>query len=73
MRLLLAALCFAVPATSQAYIDPGTGSLAIQAVIAGVAGASVGLRAGWQHLKAFVSRLKSRPAAEDQVRPPSTT
>ncbi len=56
MRLLLVAVAApglaAVPSTAHAYLDAGTGSMILQAVIATVAGALVVLRLYWGRLKA---------------------
>lgn len=53
---LLAAALFVAPASAFAYIDPGTGSMALQAAIAAVAGTMVGLNAAWARLKSLVLR-----------------
>lgn len=45
---------FSTPAYS--YVDPGTGSLILQGVIAAVAGAAFALRLYWGPLRALVSR-----------------
>jgi hypothetical protein len=37
-----------------AYLDPGTGSMLLQAVVAGVAGAAVAGKLYWRRLKAFL-------------------
>lgn len=50
---------------AQAYFDPGTGSVILQAVIAAVAAASIGARTFWSQLKAFFRRDKSVDAAPD--------
>ena len=51
---LLTLFIFAAPA--YAYIDPGTGSLVIQMVIAGVAIAAFYLKRYWTKVKAFITR-----------------
>lgn len=53
--LVVGALTLA-PASAFAYIDPGTGSMALQAAIAAVAGTMVGLHAAWARLKSLVLR-----------------
>jgi len=35
------------------YIDPGTGSIILQAVVAGVAGVSLFIKFGWRRLLRF--------------------
>lgn len=64
MNAILTLGLLVLPATSYAYIDPGTGSMAIQAVIAGVAGVSVGARAIWLRLKGMVSSKTDEPSDE---------
>ncbi len=51
-----------VAAPAQAYIDPGTGSLILQGLLAAIAGALLTLRLYWSRVKAFVSG--KRVAAE---------
>lgn len=60
--LVLVALVTATPA--HAYLDPGTGSIVLQAVIATVAAAAVGLKLYWGRLKSLFSRGRSTPAEE---------
>jgi hypothetical protein len=54
---------FAVVATlgsdAHAYIDPGTGSLILQAVLGGVAGAGFLIKLYWGKIKALVFRNRS--------------
>jgi hypothetical protein len=50
---------------AHAYLDPGTGSMLLQGLIAGVAAASVALGGYWSKVKAFFSsdrKTRSRPA-----------
>ena len=54
---------------AHAYLDPGTGSLLLQGLIAGIAAASVVLGGYWSRVKAFFSsapkdhKAQGRPAA----------
>jgi hypothetical protein len=61
---LLFLLCLATPATAYAYLDPGTGSILLQGLIAAVA---VGLGIGkmyWAKLKAFFKgEVATKPPA----------
>jgi hypothetical protein len=41
------------------YIDPGTGSIILQAVVAGVAGVSLFIKFGWRRLLRFFGIKKS--------------
>jgi len=44
-------------APAHAYLDPATGSILLQGLIAGVAGLVVVLRLYWQRLKALFRRM----------------
>lgn len=61
--LMLAAL----PQDAAAYIDPGTGSLLLQGLIAGLAAGAVVLRGYWYRIKAFFRGDK--PAAKPEAPP----
>lgn len=50
------ACCLLYPVSAHAYLDAGTGSLILQALIAAVAGAALGIRVYWQKLKTFAGR-----------------
>lgn len=60
----LALLVLATP--SHAYLDPGTGSMILQGVIAAVAAASFTLKMYWYRIRGFFSREKAVVQAEDQ-------
>lgn len=40
----------------DAYIDPGTGSMMVQAIIAAVAGAAVTIRMSWARIRGWFGR-----------------
>jgi hypothetical protein len=44
-------------APAHAYLDPTTGSILLQGLIAGAAGLTVVLRLYWGHVKAFLRKL----------------
>ncbi len=46
---------FAYIPPAQAYLDPGTGSIMLQALIGSIAGAMVAGRLYWQSIKGFFS------------------
>jgi hypothetical protein len=69
-RLLV--LCLAVQLTvfssaAHAYLDPGTGSILVQSLLAGIAGAVAVIGLYWQRVKAFFVNLRrsSRDAKPD--------
>jgi len=50
----------------HAYIDPGTGSLVLQAVIGVLVGAFVAIGLFWNRIKAFVRNLFSRSKKSEE-------
>ena len=46
--------------TADAYIDPGTGSMVIQAVLATVAAVSVSIGIFWRRIRLFFDRILGR-------------
>ena len=45
---------------SYAYIDPGTGSMLVQAVLAAIAAVSVSIGIFWRRIRSFIDRLFGR-------------
>jgi len=45
---------------SYAYIDPGTGSMLVQAVLAAIAAVSVSIGIFWHRIRSFLDRLFNR-------------
>jgi hypothetical protein len=63
--LILLLLTLWLPARdAHAYLDPGTGSFLLQAVIAVVMGALLSLKLYWQQLKSFFAGKRDRPGTE---------
>ena len=50
----------------QSYIDPGTGSIVIQAVIGGLAAVLVAIGMFWKQIKAFVRNLFSKSKKSEE-------
>jgi len=48
---LITVLLFGIPGTANAYIDPSSGGLLIQILLAGLAGVGVVARLYWKSLK----------------------
>jgi hypothetical protein len=46
-------LVLATEARVDAYLDPGSGSMLVQLLLGGVAGAAVILKLGWQRLRSM--------------------
>ena len=60
-RIAIAVLgCTAIAAPSHAYLDPGTGSIILQSLLAGVAVAIGLLRLYWYRFKSFLSGLTGK-------------
>ena len=56
LRIVMTLLgCTALAAPCHAYLDPGTGSIILQSILAGIAVAMGVLRPYWYRLKAFFS------------------
>ena len=58
--LLVAALL--VPTAAHAYVDPGTGSLAVQGIIAAILGAGLTLKLTWRKIR---RRLTGKPYRDE--------
>jgi len=54
--LVCALIVIFVPASANAYIDPGTGSILIQGLIAAIAAIGVTLKLYWHRFKALFRR-----------------
>ena len=52
------------PLTVHAYLDPGTGSLIIQSIIAGIAMAGMAFKMYWRRISSFLT-VKFRKAGQD--------
>ena len=55
-------ICFLVliPKLAHAYIDPASGSMVIQALLAVLAAVSVSVGLFWQRIRSFIARLLNR-------------
>lgn len=58
-------------APSHAYLDPGTGSIILQGLLAGIAVALGVARAYWQRIKAFFARADSEIAERNDATSPT--
>jgi hypothetical protein len=56
--LLLATAVF--PSAAHAYLDPGTGSVILQVLVAGVLGALFTIKSWWRTVKAYLDGMFSR-------------
>ena len=62
LAILLICCCLLIFSanTAYAYLDPATGSMIVQAVIAAVAAISVSIGIFWSRLRSFFGRLLGR-------------
>ena len=64
-------LLLAIATPAQAYLDPGTGSMVLQLILGGVAGAMVVLKLYWTRLKSLFGFSSETPSAtSDEVDEP---
>ena len=54
------------PTDAFAYLDPGTGTFALQGLIAGIAGGVLGVRAYWRRIGGLLRRPKASGASESE-------
>jgi hypothetical protein len=66
LRWFVASCCFLGSSPAWAYLDPGTGSLIVQGLIAAVVGALVTGKLYWYKLKSFFSSRRGRGPGEDE-------
>ncbi|MFH1788176.1 MAG: hypothetical protein ABH834_02200 [Candidatus Altiarchaeota archaeon] len=59
MRYIVLVLMFLLSQDVSAYIDPGTGSLFIQVLIAGLLGLVLTVKSWWSRLLDFIKNLLS--------------
>ncbi len=63
--LSLSALVYLPPA--HAYLDPITGSMIIQGLVAAIAGAAVAIKLYWGRLKAWFGRITGKQTASEET------
>ena len=62
---LIFGVYFFVPSTSYAYLDPGTGSVILQYIIAGIAAAGTTVLYYWKKFKVFFTKKILRKNKDD--------
>tara|TARA_B100001989_G_C24204684_1_gene300118 strand:+ start:57 stop:281 length:225 start_codon:yes stop_codon:yes gene_type:complete len=62
--LILFGLVFSTD--SYAYIDPGSGSIILQAIIAAIAGAGTAITIYWKKVKLFFSKIFKKKDNENE-------
>lgn len=59
-------LSLAFPQSAYAYLDPGTGSLIIQVIVAAFLGVAFAAKVYWRNIRTFVANRFSKEAESDQ-------
>jgi hypothetical protein len=59
-------------AAAHAYLDPGTGSILVQSLLAGLAGAVAVISLYWRRVKEFFANIR-KPSSRDAPRSASST
>jgi hypothetical protein len=54
-----------IPDTAHAYLDPGTGSMLLQLLVGGAAGAAVLVKVFWRRLLSLLPGSRREPDAQD--------
>ena len=62
--LTMAGIMF--PISAFAYLDPGTGSIILQGLIAALAAAAVVMRAYWYKIKGFFGKSESKSLTDEE-------
>ncbi len=70
LDLISAAIVALVLGTTaaHAYIDPGTGSMMLQGLIALIAGLALGIRLKWQAIKEYFHRRSKNRSSQENGR-----
>ncbi len=63
--VVFSAIFLIFPQKAHAYIDPGTGSMIIQLLIAGILGATFTIKVYWKKIKAFWASRAARKSGEE--------
>jgi hypothetical protein len=70
-RLIAVTLLLLVSSPAYAYLDPGTGSMLVQGLLAALAVASAAVAAFWTRLRLFFSGRRRPAEPERRDGPPS--
>tara|TARA_B100001741_G_C16354287_1_gene505548 strand:+ start:460 stop:675 length:216 start_codon:yes stop_codon:yes gene_type:complete len=64
--IFTAILIFLIPSTSYAYLDPGTGSIILQAIIGAIAAGLMTIKIWWQKFKILLSKFLNLLKTKDK-------
>jgi len=60
-------LALLAPSSAYAYLDPGTGSMILQGLIAGIAVAGATIKLYWHHIVSIIGKKKRPDQEEDET------
>ena len=63
--MLIVGMMMSHAAPAQAYLDPGTGSMVLQIILGGVAGAMVVAKLYWSRFKSLLGLSSNETSPED--------
>jgi hypothetical protein len=66
MKRLLAVILISFSATAAAYLDPGTGSMILQGLIAGIAVAGFTIKTYWYKLRSLFGKTQPSSLLDDE-------
>tara|TARA_B100000401_G_C52398957_1_gene527885 strand:- start:277 stop:501 length:225 start_codon:yes stop_codon:yes gene_type:complete len=64
--VFLILFCLVFSTDAYAYIDPGSGSIILQAIIAAIAGAGTAITIYWKKVKLFFSKIFKKKDNENE-------
>ena len=67
MRIIATVILLFFMTDTEAYLDPGTGSMLLQVILGGVAAVGVAIKLYWHKLRAAFGMAKKKDAEDESV------
>ncbi len=67
MRIFIAILLMLFISDTEAYLDPGTGSMLLQVILGGIAAVGVAIKLYWHKLRAAFGVAKKEKPEDESV------
>lgn len=67
MRIIVTILFLLYMTDTEAYLDPGTGSMLLQVILGGIAAVGVAVKLYWHKLRAAFGMAKKEEPEDDTV------
>ena len=67
MRIIATVILLFFMTDTEAYLDPGTGSMLLQVILGGVAAVGVAIKLYWYKLRAAFGMAKKKDAEDESV------